>query len=526
MNIGIFAGPTFRPHAEHLAWLGQLAAARGHRVVGLSCDGASGDCYARALLQRGRIGCVGCSLAGLRAYPGFEIQSARGFGTSHGTEGWSDSEVLSSVRTILREEDELDLGRADAAELLARLGPAAARMYAIVSGFIERNRLDAMLVFNGRMDITRAAIRACRQRGIGFATVERASFDTGLRIMAMSDCNAPRNENRLQELFRGQPLLESQAAEAAEFIARRVMRMPVSEWRTYNQDRRAAEWPDARPGTRILVGPSSQYEVRGEEGWELLGDMRDSVDRVVSQLGGAVSVVVRGHPVWAEQIAGFDGGSVARYYREWCARRGYVFIEPESNADTRSLVLQADIVIATGGTIGIEAACAGRPVLTLAPCYYRLSGAVGDAIGEGGIAEALRIRDVPVRDRVRQALRSIYTHAYRTTQFCRYARPVNGSNGAAWEYREGASFEQVERSLAEGFTVPDDTRVAADATAEERVVDWMLQERWGQIIDCAREHREAQPAGTWRPLDLSLPARVVLSIRGRLPKGDRMNRRR
>jgi hypothetical protein len=432
--------------------------------------------------------------------------------------------VLSSVRALLREEDESRLGLPAAIALRARLEPAAAQMHAIVYEWIGRERLDAIAVFNGRMDITRAAIRAARARSVPFVTVERASFDTGIRVLAMTDCNSLRNEERLQLQFRDRPLLREQALLAAEFIACRVMRLPVSEWRSYNPDRRPAAWPDGPADARILVGPSSQYEVRGEEGWEELGDMRDAVDAVVARLGGSVSVVVRGHPVWGESIAGTLGTSAARYYRDWCKLRGYEFIESESDVDTRSLMLQADLVLATGGTIGIEAACAGRAVLALAPCYYAASGAVGYAVGPGSLESALTIRQVAPRDRIRHALRAIYTHAYRTTQYCRYVRPIPGSQGAEWEYRSDADFSRVERALVSGFTQADDERVASDTTAEDAMIDLMQGERWEEIIRDSEMHRRGSPigGGEWRRLPLSLPARVLLSVRGRLPKGDRL----
>ena len=523
MNIGLFTGPTFRPHVDHVAWLGRLARDAGHRVIGLSCDGAVPDCYSRALLGRGRIGCFACSVAGLRSDPTLDVQSARGVRpAAEPPPGWHPDEILSSIRTLLREEDDERLASPEADSLRARLAPSAARMFAIVHEWIGRERLDAMLVFNGRMDITRAAIRAARQRGIAFATVERASFDTGIRILAMTDCNSPRNEERVQLAFRDAPLLREQALLAAEFIARRVMRLPVSEWRSYNPDRKPAGWPAAAAATRVLVGPSSQYEVRGEEGWTELGDMRDAVDEVVARLPRPVSVVVRGHPVWGERIAGTSGASAAAYYREWCARRGYVFIEPESNADTRSLMLQADLVLATGGTIGIEAACAGRAVLALAPCYYRRSGAVGDAVGPGAAASALGILDVSPRERMRRALRSLYAHAFRTTQYCGYARPVPASQGASWEFRDGADFTQVETALRTGWTQPDDERTALGIEAEDGVIAMMERQDWNEITNQAQALRQRIATGTWRRPAVALAARVLLTIRGRLPKGDRL----
>jgi hypothetical protein len=199
-----------------------------------------------------------------------------------------------------------------------------------------------------------------------------------------------------------------------------------------------------------------------------------------------------------------------------------VFIEPESNADTRSLMLQADLVLATGGTIGIEAACAGRAVLALAPCYYRRSGAVGDAVGPGAAASALGILDVSPRERMRRALRSLYAHAFRTTQYCGYARPVPASQGASWEFRDGADFTQVETALRTGWTQPDDERTALGIEAEDGVIAMMEHEDWVEITNQAQAVRQRIATGTWRRPAVALAASVLLTIRGRLPKGDRL----
>ena len=522
--IGAFSGPTFRPHVEHVAWLAQLAQNEGHTVIGLSCDGAVTDCYARALLGRGRIGCVGCSLAGLRAFSDIKTQSARGVRPSASLEGWHDSEILSSVRTLLREEDDARLVDPPTQKLINRLAPTAAKMFGIISGWIEREGLDALLVFNGRMDITRAAIRAAQAQRIRFASVERSSFDTGILITPITDCNSPKSEERLQLHYRDVPLLRDQVLRSAEFIARRAINLPVSEWRTYNKDRISAPWPEPSTGTRVLVGPSSQYEVVGGEGWENIGDMRGAVEAVIAKLGPNVSVVVRGHPVWSETIASMTGESTTCYYRDWCRKHKYHFIEPESNIDTRSLIKQADLVLATGGTIGVEAACAGCAVLALAPCYYRHGGGVGNAVGNDAIETALAIRNVPVEERVRRTLRSIYTHAFRTTQFCDFARPVQGTSGATWEYRDGADFRQVEQALQTGWTQADDNRTTEDDTDETEVVRWLMEERMEKIIEESERLRSASSNLEWKRLQLRPVAKLLLTVRGRLPKGDRIKR--
>ena len=167
---------------------------------------------------------------------------------------------------------------------------------------------------------------------------------------------------------------------------------------------------------------------------------------------------------------------------------------------------------------------AGCAVLALAPCYYRHGGGVGNAVGNDALETALAIRNVPVEERVRRTLRSIYTRAFRTTQFCDFARPVQGTSGATWEYRDGAEFHQVEQALQTGWTQADDTRIAEDDTDETEVVRWLMEERIEKIIEESERLRSASSNLEWKRLQLRPVAKLLLTIRGRLPKGDRIKR--
>ena len=522
MRLGLFSAYAFRPHSEHLAWIGHLARTSGHDVQGLSCDGAAATCYSMELLRRGRLHCIACSLGDLRGFTEITVRSARCFSASEAAGQDFRLEALTSVRSILRAEDPAELESPRAQAMLDRLSGSMADMAARLLRWIESERLDALLVFNGRMDLTRAAIRAAELAGIRFACVERGSMDTGLRIFPQTDCQALRHEHRLQRLFADQPLRREQAETAASFFAKRFLARPVSEWRTYNPDRERCEWPGSGHGPRILVGPSSRYEMMGEPERELRGDARELIDESIATLGATPGqVVVRGHPVWGEQIAGWSGASSAEHYRSWCRARGYHYIEPTEKIDSLGLMLDADVVVSTGGTIGLEAAALGKPSIVLAPCFYAQGGAVIDCSEQPLQSAPAPLEPATALQTARAALRSLYCHTHRFTQFGAFARPARNTQGTVWEYAEGASFEPIDRALRTGWVEPADSDVADDLGCDEsRIAKCLLDRRFVELASLT--DLNAASTRPFRPIARTSFARLVQTVRRRKPKGDQL----
>ena len=521
MRIGLYSAFPFRPHVEHLAWLGVLARAAGHEVVGLSCDGSSTTCYSRELLKRSRMHCIACTASGLRAFPDFTIRTARGRNKAQSPNRNFRPEVITNVRSIMRLEDPRELDAPEPQAMADRMVGAMSQTYSAVRNWIETDQLDALLVFNGRMDLTRAAILAAADSEIPFVTVERGSFDTGLRIFPGADCQALRHEHRLQREYAERPLLRGQALVAASLLARRVLNRPISEWRTYNSERARMGWPGNGSGLKVLIGPSSRYEMEGEPERELAGDPREIIDRALAILGAVPgNVVVRGHPVWAEPIAGWSGNSSTRYYGDWCKRMGYCFIPPEHTIDSLGLMQDADVVISSGGTIGLEAASLGRPTISIAPCFYAESGCVINW-PDGDLKEKFesmrQLRPVKISQR---ALRALYTHINRFTQFVGFARPVAGAMGALWEYRNGATFDPVASALQTGWVGACDSEWSESTDEEARIANALVGGHFEEVLQEATFSTVASSG--WEQLPLNRWATPLVQLRRIIRKGDRL----
>ena len=77
--------------------------------------------------------------------------------------------------------------------------------------FIRKNSLDSLIVFNGRIDMTRAAIEAAKIAGINFVTHERPYMGHGIQLNVNENCLGLRSRIMLNQKFDLLPLNKKQA---------------------------------------------------------------------------------------------------------------------------------------------------------------------------------------------------------------------------------------------------------------------------------------------------------------------------
>jgi len=161
MRIGFSSIYSWRPHAEQLQYLAGLARQGGHDVFYLTCDADLPSCHARELRpQRSRFAhCVSCRAGGVRSYTSKGVSSigaltAATSAASIDARPWA----LSSASTLGRFESNADFKSRDFDALVERLVPAARAAYLAAIRWIEKEKLDAICLFNGRMDATRGIL--------------------------------------------------------------------------------------------------------------------------------------------------------------------------------------------------------------------------------------------------------------------------------------------------------------------------------------------------------------------------------
>jgi hypothetical protein len=517
MRLGFASIYSFRPHVEHNAFLAHLAREAGHEVRHLTCDAQLPNCYARALKGTSKIvECPKCIAGGVRS---FETSGVSGLprGAASPSEDRAHEFAFSSTCTVLRTEPREQWLSPEFRTLQTSLAAAAARAYAGARAWIERERLDGLICFNGRFEANRAVIEAAADAGIPYLTVERTWFGDGLQFAINDNCLDLNQLDRLNARFRDAPLSARQAARVARHLAARFLQRNVNEWRAYNQQAQPKPWPAAGggDGPRALILPSSRNEVDGHPHWAHgWSQLTDGLDAVLETLGAEPRrAVLRCHPNWGERIGRRTGELSERYYADWARRRGVHLIDSRDRASTFDLIGQADVVIVTGGSAAFEAGALGKPVVSLAPSAYQNAGICTTVLSAGDIARLAAVFDVAPLERIRRALRYGYTHVYRFSQFVEHVRAVTTTR---YRYYEGADAARLARMLDSGEVEPDDPATATDATGEDAVVAQVQAREWERLLVADEPLPARETAVRRRPA-----LRWIDALRERFPLGDR-----
>ncbi len=517
MRLGFASIYSFRPHVEHNAYLARLAREAGHEVRFLTCDAQLPHCYARALKGTSKlVECPKCIAGGVRSFEASGV-SALPRGAAAPSAERAREFAFSSTCTVLRTEPREQWQAAEFRDLQVSLAAAAARAYAGARAWIERERLDGLICFNGRFEANRAVIEAAADAGIPYLTVERTWFGDGLQFAINDNCLDLRQLDRLNARFRDVPLSARQAARAAHHLAARFLRRNVKEWRAYNRQAQPQPWPAAGrgEGLRVLIVPSSRNEVDGHPHWTYgWAQLTDGLDAVLETLGADPRrAVLRCHPNWGEHIGRRTGELSERYYTEWANRRGVHVIGSRDRASTFDLIAQADLVIVTGGSAAFEAGALGKPVVSLTPSAYQTAGICAPVLSPDDLARLTAAFDAVPRERIRRALRYGYTHIYRFSQYVDYVRAVTTTR---YCYFNGADAARLARMLASGAVEPDDPATASDTAGEDAVVAQVEAQDWDGLLA-----PQAPAAGREIAVRRRAALRWIDALRERFPQGDR-----
>lgn len=516
MKIGFSNLFSFRPHVEHLYYLSTLVRQAGHETYFLTCDAGVSNCYPRALKGTGKLNeCPKCIVGGIRSYPVGPITSVSA-GAAGLDKGILDNLTLSSSCTLNRTEADLEWDEPDVIAVRRSLHEPTAAVHQSALRWIERNRLDAVICFNGRMDLTRALTYACEQAGIPYLTHERTWFGDGLYLIPNANCLSIAALHKMTLEFESRPLTSAQAKLAGKLASERFLQRNSLEWRVYNEKPEPAPWPLASTGPRVLVLPSSRNEFAGHDEWK--SGWRDNTT-ALDDLFEAFSikpeqVVVRCHPNWAENIGRTTGARSLAWYRDWTKRRGIYCISSEQRASTYDLIQQADVVVMNGGSSAVEAGVCGKQVVCLGPASYE----------NAGFVRVFRDRDSLYRQGaqtpiepdliVRKTLRFLYLNARRFPQYIDFVRAIETTRYA---YFEGADPERIFSMLKTGCVQADDPTSSSDTDAEDQIVDALKNREWAQLAEYVPPRLERIPLKIKRRVGL----RWIDNFRAQLPKGDR-----
>jgi hypothetical protein len=526
MRIGFSSIYSWRPHVEHMYFLATLARRAGHETYFLTCDSDLPTCYGRELRpERSALAhCVRCRIGGVRSYEMRNVSAMGMFGAdSHTTSVDAYKWALSSASTLGRFESDADLASADFRNLVARLEPAARTAFIAAKGWIETERLDAICLFNGRMDATRGVLEAARAAGVRCITFERTWFGDGLHLTPDENCLGLGEISRLVGEWKHKPLTRLQAFRAAKHVALRYLRRNNKEWRAYNTKAKVVPWPVVGARRRVLLTPGSRNEIWSHPDWVAAWpETTAALDAIMTRLKlQPQDVVLRCHPNWGERIGSKLGELSERYYTDWAKARGILAIASRDTVSTLGLIEHADAIVVGGGSAALEAAIIGKQVIAISPSVYQSAGFESSVYSPDQLDSLILHVEENEQGRAliatqvsRLALRFCYTMAYRAAQYVDYVR---SESTTAYGYLQGADPQRLIDLIHTGSLSPDDATSDVNEFAEDEVLaiigsrDW---ERLANDIDPA-------PPGLKQSIRRRLMYRAVDRVRSVLPHGDR-----
>ncbi|NYT38024.1 capsule biosynthesis protein [Allopusillimonas soli] len=518
MKIGLTNIYSFRPHVEHLYYLSLLLRQAGHEVAYLTCDSSVATCYPRILKNTGRAReCSKCMLGGVRSYPARDItslsSSPRGSSLPHDV---LQQLAHSSAATLTRTESAQDYHLPEVAKIRAELEEPINQAYQAAMAWIERKQLDAVICFNGRMDLTRGITFACEKAGIPFLTHERTWFGDGLRLIPNENCLSVRALSELAREFDNRPLTSRQARIAGKLIGDRFLQRNSLEWRLYNRNPLPAEWPLPDAGARVLVLPSSKNEFAGHPEW--VSDWADNthaLDDFFDAFGiGPRQVVLRCHPNWGEAIGKVTGERSKAHYYKWASDRGIHCIRSEDKASTYDLIQQADIVVMNGGSSAVEAGACGKQVFCLGPASYQAAGFLKTIMTREDLALPEFHEPLDREDVLRKTLRYVYL---RYGRFAQYVEYVRAESTTKYAYYRGADPDRLLSMMQSNRIYADDPVFADSLDDETEVVSMLNDKNWAALAAYVNQRPDLEPLYVGRRKGL----RWIDDFRAKLPRGDR-----
>jgi len=519
MKIGFANIFSFRPHVEHLMFLSKLMEDDGHEVFYLTCDAGVSNCYPRALKGTSKIKeCSQCIMGGVRSYTSRNVSSISSDNKGAKLSSESIEKIaLSSSCTLNRTESETEWHDEKVISDRKSLYLPVEDVYHSALTWIEKNHLEAVICFNGRMDLPRALTFACEQAGIPYITHERTWFGDGLHLVPNANCLSIDAMGKMVCDFDDKPLTIKQAKFAGKLIGERFLQRNRLEWRLYNENPENALWPEQSTGKKVLVLPSSKNEFAGHDewscGWE---DNTKALDDFFAAFSiDTQDVVVRFHPNWSENIGKVTGERPLDLYTKWAKKNNLYYISSEEKANTYDLIQQADIVVMNGGSSAVEAGACGKQVICLGPSSYDKAGFVRVFNDKEEMEGEAALIDVPDEIIVKKTLRYVYLRAKRFPQYVDYVKAIETTK---YEYVEGADPSRIIDALVTGDLKPDDDVFAQDESEESHVTQLLKNKEWEQLADAEQE----QPLLTSAlKIQRRFGFRWVDSFRSRLNRGDR-----
>jgi hypothetical protein len=487
MNVGFINIYPARPHGFHAAFLENLCRLLGYSTYFLECGGSFDGCYSKLNRSGGIARCISCRMGRASTYGDNEVHK---ISSNLPTEILNLNEVnkglISSAVTLNREEVESDyFNNKKLTDSISRMRLNYLRTYYSTLDLIDKKQLESLIVFNGRIDMTRAAIDAAKHANINFVTHERTFMGHGIQMHVNENILGLRDRSALNAKYDKEYLTSYQARLAGAEIAKRFLGTNFLEWRVYNAGSpELPKWPTTTTKEKIVIIPSSRSETGSHEDWATPWDLStDGLTMFLKAIGATKDqVVVRFHPNWIQKVGKSIGQSSRKLYKDWCQNNGYHYIDSHELVSTMGLIANCDVAILNGGSAAIEAGALGKKIVCLGPSAYkgatfcRFFETIESIDNFSGLDDWISEEQI-----IRGTLRYVYTALARFPQYFDYVRALQTTEFIAFK---GADPSRLENMIKSGNVVADDASIGS-AHEEKEVINLISDRSWERLIELA-----------------------------------------
>lgn len=291
--------------------------------------------------------------------------------------------VKSSVHTHLR---------INTIDLLNPKHCATLRSY-IRSGVIAittiNRMLDALqptilLLFNGRMSVTRIALELAKARGIRVVCHERGISKESLLLWENEGCLSLRPYARLWQEWGEVPLGRSEVAKVTQWLVDRAHGTNLN-WRAFSVQSSlgvVGDFLDAHQGKKVWsLFTSSTDEIVAELEYSsaFVTQYRWIEETVAfARRTPAIALVIRVHPNSGGKKSNGRNQEELEFFRRLQATlpANVALVMPDDEVSTYALIDRADLGLVYGSTVALEMACRGKKVLLGARTRWMSCGSI------------------------------------------------------------------------------------------------------------------------------------------------------
>ena len=373
--------------------------ARGHSYCYVSCDGLFSDCdlfWESTVGPRPANACAVCqsqvkSLLKDCRIPNTWLgtyKSARGLAEARAfTDGLKDEDLLlaefkgyplgawvkSSVHTHLRINN-IDLTNAKhCAAMRSYLHSGAVALVCIVE-MLEVEQPTIMLMFNGRMAVTRIALELAKERGIRVVCHERGLAKETLLLWENEGCLSLRPYEKLWQNWGEIPLAAAQVSRVTQWLIDRAHGTNLN-WEAYSVQSSlgpVADFLERQAGKQIwALFTSSMDEMVAEADYtSVFGTQNRWIEETIRFVGTqpGIALVIRVHPnSGGEKSTGKNQDELRHFKRlRMTVPDNVVVVMPDDPVSSYALFDRTDVGLVYGSTTALEMACRGIPVFLAA----------------------------------------------------------------------------------------------------------------------------------------------------------------